>query len=319
MDCAKIGENKQCGYPLMDILKFVFCFMVVLLHCEPPYYFQAVCRLAVPFFFVVSSFLFFANGADILKYLKRMSILYVVWFVIEIPFIWMRYRCISLPDFILKLFLGNTFYGSWYIIASIEAVGLVYLLSRKFSNVWLLLIAIALHIVTLFSSTYYYVLPLKLQELFLTVNSYFSPHFSFLYATLFIVIGKIAFDRNKDVSPLMILLCGILWTVEIVMTRNLALDPVSFIILPFLLWALLMFCQKTDLSICQSEWFSIIRKMSTLVYLIHPLVVLLIAPLFHQSGWYMILKWLIVSSLSCVVAYIVVTLSKRIRILKYLY
>lgn len=70
-------SNEYKQYPLMDIMKFIACFQIVLLHCRPAYWMSAPCRLAVPFFFASSSFLFFAKGANVVKYVKRLSILFL--------------------------------------------------------------------------------------------------------------------------------------------------------------------------------------------------------------------------------------------------
>lgn len=55
-----VGAFKQ--YDAFDIVKLICCILVVCIHTNPlPNFFQPIYRLAVPFFFMISSFLFFTK------------------------------------------------------------------------------------------------------------------------------------------------------------------------------------------------------------------------------------------------------------------
>lgn len=70
-------------YNSLDIAKFILAIFVVAIHTSPfygmsqEYYGKVLYTIAVPVFFVMSSFLFFIKGddADIKSYCRRMSIL----------------------------------------------------------------------------------------------------------------------------------------------------------------------------------------------------------------------------------------------------
>ena len=90
-------------YNSIDILKFIASFFVVMIHVSMfsdvnPYLnlfiTHGVARLAVPLYFLTSAFFFYKNNMNLtgeeqknslLKYTKRMAILYVSWFVISLP------------------------------------------------------------------------------------------------------------------------------------------------------------------------------------------------------------------------------------------
>ena len=83
----KVVENSQnCG---IDIAKFLCAILVVAIHTHPlqygttlDYYFNCFCRIAVPFFFVSSSYFYYTKGGQIVKSLRRLLILYMCWFVV---------------------------------------------------------------------------------------------------------------------------------------------------------------------------------------------------------------------------------------------
>ena len=94
----------------VDIFKFIAAVMVVTIHTHPficceeyDYWVTAACRIAVPFFFIIGSFLFFKSNKPIGTYIKRLLALYLVWFVIELPIIYERF-------FIINRFLKAFYY-----------------------------------------------------------------------------------------------------------------------------------------------------------------------------------------------------------------
>lgn len=144
------------SYNSIDLFKFIAAILVVAIHTHPfgenpdvDYYFTCFCRIAVPFFFITTSFFFFRKAKpDIKAYTKRLSILYLLWFIIELPLVYYRFFVafdhplpIQILNLFRSLFFSNTWAASWYIMASIIAVNIVYFLSRKINNKNLLLLA----------------------------------------------------------------------------------------------------------------------------------------------------------------------------------
>jgi serine/alanine racemase len=144
-------------YNSIDLFKFIAAILVVAIHTHPfaetgvDYYFTCFCRLAVPFFFVATSFFFFHRPEPNIKaYTKRLGTLYLLWFILELPFVYEKFFVTfdhSLPlqilNFIRCLIFSNTWWVSWYIMACIIAVNIVYYMDKRFkvSNSTMLIFA----------------------------------------------------------------------------------------------------------------------------------------------------------------------------------
>ena len=153
-------------YNGLDLLKFLMALMVVMIHVKPNIHseflsnvFTPFLNIAVPMFFVISSVLLFSKlnnggGAVILKYIKRIGILYLSWFVIDCWFIITHkpYFDLGLRHGLLELvkdmIFGTTFPGSWYLSASVMGVLIVYGLSKVVNRyvVFLITLLIALYV-----------------------------------------------------------------------------------------------------------------------------------------------------------------------------
>ena len=135
-------------YPFVDVVKFVLCFLVIAIHCNSysliP---EKLCELAVPLFFVFSGFFIFPKVASqgvydssVWRYVLKLLRLYLTYTIVffplaiygfihlDTPFIQALYRYIR--NFLL---IGSQYYSwhLWYVLATIVAVSLIALLSRK--------------------------------------------------------------------------------------------------------------------------------------------------------------------------------------------
>ena len=99
-------------YAAVDIAKYVSALLVVCIHTFPfidinemlnTYFIQTICRLAVPFFFMISGYFLFRKihneeeDKDVLKkYLFRLLKIYLIWTVIYLPYTCLLYtsRCV---------------------------------------------------------------------------------------------------------------------------------------------------------------------------------------------------------------------------------
>lgn len=134
---------------ILDLTKFILALFVVATHTK---LLQGVLmpwlRLAVPLFFIISSFLLFskmneANEDDkwniIRKSCIRIMKLYLFWFIILLPYtLFMRKAwfdngvitgCLTMLKHIV---FGSTFPVSWYLAATAEATLILGLISIKF-------------------------------------------------------------------------------------------------------------------------------------------------------------------------------------------
>lgn len=160
-----------------DIVKFVACILVVCIHTNPfPNYFQPLYRIAVPMFYMISSFLFFSRVKSmdqgkqrqyILKYIKRSLILCLFYFIILFPtsyvFFYRSWWNLGFPNnivrFIEQFFLSYTFaIPSWYIVSSFLGINIIYYATR-YKSKCIPVIAFALYLICCLTSNYKSLLP----------------------------------------------------------------------------------------------------------------------------------------------------------------
>ena len=195
-------------YNGLDLLKFVMAFFVIMIHVKPNQHselmsniFNPLMSIAVPVFFVVSSFLIFNKLDDkggyavLAHYVKRICILYLCWLVLDGWYVVMR-----MPYFHEGLFFGalhfikdmvfaTTFPGSWYLSASVVGVILVYSISRYTHPffTFLLSFAIAYYI------SHYSIFPESIQCPYYWYASHFRKEVSLSFpgSMVWISIGQL--------------------------------------------------------------------------------------------------------------------------------
>ena len=141
------------SYNSIDLVKFIWSLLIIVIHSQPLLEFSdaanyifnsSVCRLAVPFFFIVSGF-FFANGLEktnnkqkyFLFYEKKLIILYLFWQIINLPLnilIYVeKYPHAGVIKYVFLLCRTIFLCGNgvtWYILAMAEAAVVLYLINK---------------------------------------------------------------------------------------------------------------------------------------------------------------------------------------------
>ncbi len=123
----------------VDNLRLILSFLIIALHSTLFGEFgifgdmlRSITRIAVPIFLLISGYYFYNiinNKPAIIKYIKRIIILYLIWMLVYLPF----YENFSTP-FEIKMFiltLINGFFHLWYLPAMIGGV-LVLVFFHKF-------------------------------------------------------------------------------------------------------------------------------------------------------------------------------------------
>lgn len=150
-------------YDLVDVFRVFAAISVVLIHSWPAGSYSssfgnvivALSRYAVPFFFIVTGFFVSKslskrnNKKEYLEYIKkyvsRIFLLYIVWWVIYIPNTAVRwsgknqFTAYEGPElywklfrsYFLNFFTGSTFTGSWYLSATILGVIVLFVFREK--------------------------------------------------------------------------------------------------------------------------------------------------------------------------------------------
>lgn len=321
-------------YGAIDLMKFISAIVIVALHSslfagtgDAEYYFMCFARFAVPFFFTISSFLFWSLSRDIKRFSKRLLILYAVWLLIQSPIVIQRYFVEAenaflhnLAVFIKNLIFNSTFTASWFIMGLLEAMLITWALRNHKKVLWIM--SVVLYSLCISSSLYYGIVN---NTCFGVVNRILSGHFpfanSFCAALLFVqvgrhfaengvVIGKRSLWRLLAISVLL----GIL---EVSLLRDtgwritdayVSLIPLSAVIAALTIKS----------SICISEnaakWM---RNSSTILYVSHGLFLFIFGKLLGIPDGARLFGLTLGSCL--ILSGILISLSKKNEHLKYLY
>lgn len=324
--------------PGFDLLKFMMAAVIVSLHAEVTTVmspsiagcfanFQA---LAVPIFFVLSSYLFFEKlkkSSTPLKNLwifeKRLFILYLIWSLIMLPITlrnhdYISYGIMGLFLWIKDFLFDYTFLASWFFGALLVATPLVYII-RKYL-VFLIVVSMTLY----GCFEFYDLLPPVMKCPFEMYHRYLGyPQRSFLCGIIWISVGCIL--SREGILPL---------------ARNLLLTNRSMlsgggillmiIILASCQWGRLQLMGVLAFTICFylvlydatssniNSFCKTLRKSSVIIFCVH-------YPLLHVM-WRIVpdekvlaFGWALV--LSIILSFFIVQLSKtkHLKFLQYLY
>lgn len=199
----------------LDVMKFIMAFLIVDIHVQgyllaPPYLQNYVIHpvegMAVPTFFVISSFLFFRKARYVerqielvLHFMKRLCILYLFWCVVWSPIIYIQKDYFHpmtalVPLYIVRdFFFGNMFDASWFLGALLVGVPVVWGLSRLFRKDVLVMVVPLLVYLYL---QYVKDLPTEWITPYYWYNDFKDPNLAFPGGLLWIAIGYVMANKK---------------------------------------------------------------------------------------------------------------------------
>lgn len=216
-----MAESGRKNHDSFDLTKLILSFLVVTLHLtafqKEATWLIAFSRIAVPMFFLISSYLFFEplaakpNDSDWRKerlrhFVLRGVTLYFSWFLLQMPLTlriwgWQAYGYSEgygitriLLAFLKKLFLGNTFVASWYLSSLILGMCTVVFLDCFMSDMGLLALGAAAYLLCCLNSGY--------AELNILRISFFYIPNSFPASLLWLALGKQTAENTGIVEKL---------------------------------------------------------------------------------------------------------------------
>ena len=219
---AAKGAGARTNLDILDVTKFVLSIMVVAIHSKLGGNWRVSwthpwVRLAVPLFFVIGAFLFFRKydrlpgaerGPRLRRYAQRNLQLYGVWLVLLlVPTIlyrgWYKHTpLMGLFYFFRALFFKSTFVGSWFLMASVVAVGIVATLSRRVPDWVLLVLSLVVFVLTCLSCSYRRLL-FDIPGLKHRIRTYFFylgvPQYNYHAALIWVMLGKLAADHEEHI------------------------------------------------------------------------------------------------------------------------
>lgn len=290
-------SSKQLGG--IDFFKIVAALLVVAIHTSPLSSFndnadfiltRIIARVAVPFFLMVTGhFLFprylFDRSADnrpLLRFIKKTLFLYVVAIVIYLPVnIYAgQLSGIEMLDFLRMLLFDGTLYHLWYLPASVLGVLLVYFISRKLPFKAVVGIAILLYSFGLLGDSYFGFIANcpAIGAVYSTLFHVFSyTRNGIFYTPIFLVMGAWIGHSRQHKRPASITV-GFAVSIALLITEGLILhrlgvqrhDSMYIMLLP----CMLFLYQMVVFSKCKSA--KCLRTISTWIYLIHPLFIIIV-------------------------------------------
>lgn len=333
-------HDRQLGG--LDYFKMIAALLVVAIHTSPLASFSAtadfvftrvLARVAVPFFLMVTGYFIlpqylFGQSADdrpLRRFFKKTLILYAAAILIYLPINMYagHFEGAGIADLLRMILFDGTIYHLWYLPASILGMLLVVLLGRKVPFKGITALALALYVIGLFGDSYFGIAAASpaIRTVYGSLFCVFSyTRNGLFYVPVFLIMGawfgKTRARPKRLKNTVGFLISGALMIVEGLTLHNFGLqrhDSMYVMLLPCM-----FFLFPLVLSFAWSP-AKPLRLISTIVYLIHPLFIVLVrgaAKVIHLETILIdqsFVFYLAVCVLSCVFAVLAERLLSRLR------
>lgn len=315
---GKIAAQKATGSirnQTIDLMKLILSVFVVMIHSEVDLWvFTPFLRMAVPLFFITSSYFFFKKintcetaaqrSKALRKFLKRNLTLYVFWFVVLLPITlyvrkeaWFGGSLVqNVVAFFQSLLFNSTFRVSWYITALSIGMCMIYFLSRKIKPGVLVILTLPVYLLCCLFTNYN---GLAQRSEFAMgffegyISIFLSMSNSFPVSLLWLSIGTVFARQEKNRDKKM------LWTVIALSAAGLMAEYLlvthfdwqtnddAYLMLIPLCWAVFALLKDVRL-----EWGAQYRMghVSTIIYTTHASVITVLGAVVHSfvpndGGW----------------------------------
>ncbi len=286
--------NLHTEYNTVDMLKLIMSVFVVSLHT---FTFRSVnivlnnvstqifTRIAVPVFFMITGvFLYGKSEKDILKFIRKILGLYIIWSLVYLPWFILDEIGVQgsfnvvviLKKYILFFLTGNSYQHLWYLFAAACGSALLLILNRYKSR-WMfclrMFIGIVFFMVGLLSNSYFGIGKIIWAEneigYLLFDNFYFARIIVFSYP--YLLLGnlmcecKVRFE--KHIIPLTLFVITYSAEVVILSLYDIPKDYCVCVMQVPCVFMIVHFAFSKTLSY---KWnYHLIRKLSTWIYLTH--------------------------------------------------
>ena len=345
MDTISLRKEK---YDAIDLAKLIGSFLVVAIHTQifssfsegfNNYFINVFSRIAVYFFLISSVWFFFKNITfengkiqkskenfkRMKKYILRLVILYSVWTIIyflwQIPY-WYQGGWLTIGNFVgygLSCFVDRSYYHMWFLLSLIYAVPIMYFLLRYIKVKWFICIAVALYVVGLLYGAYSFV-GMPFQNLFDLLGDKWprirTVIFNVIPICAFALIeNKISLSKAK--IRIIAVLMLILFSVEGVWLFGYSPNTASaycVFTIPAVLFVFL-FIKSINIEI---KYNYILRKLSTLIYCMHPLIMGIFALFINKDNINSLGYCMIIISLNVIIGLMLIFLYTKFKCFKFL-
>ncbi len=287
----KIFSSKE--YNALDILKLILAVLVMIIHSgTDKTLISPILRIAVPLFFIISSYFFFSKirkldskkerNTALFHTVKRNLLLYLIWSVVQLPIvIFMRgYHHDFIPSgawaIVRDILLGSGFTGSWYIVALVIGIVAVFLLSKKIPSLWLALLTLPLYILCCLTTNYGNLFD-ESSIVYGIGNGYYELtglyiHTGFPVALFWVSLGKVLADKlpavKTNILALLAVISGGLLMLERYFIVRLGSDLTDDCYFMLILFCPMIFLLVSRCTFTFTTRFRV-RELSVLIYVTH--------------------------------------------------
>ncbi len=289
--------SKSKNYAGIDYFRIIAAVLIVAIHTSPLSSFseigdfiltRVIARISVPFFFMTSGFFLISrytcNDDRLKAFIKKTAITYAAAILIYIPInLYNGYFSIEnlLPNIIKDIIFDGTLYHLWYLPASIIGSVIAWYFVKKLDYPKALVITVILYIIGLFGDSYYGISEkisvLKIfYELIFQVSDYTRN--GLFFAPVFFVVGGMIAEKMRVVPQKQWEILGFAVSFAFLFAEAMVLhsfdiqrhDSMYLFLLPcmFFLFCLLLHWKRKRV-----VW---LRTLSLLVYIIHPMMIVVI-------------------------------------------
>ena len=275
---------------ILDVTKFIMAIMVVGIHTLGKYGIYPLFRIAVPLFFMISSYLYFSDSEKRgnTKYLKKFCIrnikLYIFWFTVLMPIF------LSLGGYltgnlsfnvfklIIKIFFGSTFVASWYISALVIGMCCIFVCDKvKLNQKIILGLTFCVYVICCLNSNYRNLM--ADNSVVIIINKIYpgTMYNGFLVSLFWIALGyvfackeKMVSDRNRKRRKI-----GLVISIMLLLGEHLIVTKYHMTVDNDCYFMLIPVCYFIFDNLISCGWkakklnIKLLRKYSAIIYCVH--------------------------------------------------
>lgn len=335
----RLVKEKQINTKGIDIVKYAAAILVICFHCERVFQDPAInylfknvlCRFAVPFFLISTSY-FVRRGQNqsanyIKQYLKSLAKSYLFWSLIYLPvgFMWIQENYSLSPGLypvalVAGLLYTGTYYHLWYIPAAMFGIVCVQWLLKKTGYLVLFSVATLMYAFGSLETYYAYIGNGQLKAFFDQYMSMFiTTRNGLFFALIFVALGFFLWDHREKVISyqkylglLVVLTGGLLVGEGIIVYSNVGIDKnFLWMLVPF---TSSLFCWSLFIKVEEKIDVKRLRDLGKYYFFIHPLCILWSANLVHSyefftNSWLQLIVTLVATHL---LSSLVITMNQQL-------
>ena len=176
---------------------------------------------------------------------------------------------------------SSTFVASWFIVASITAMVIVFYASKKLSNSAMLVLSTIIYLIVSLSSSYSFLIQGTFLEIFFKYYTFIftEMNLSFPIALIYMVLGEIIAENDWQIKRYILIIWLIIsavmlyveWRILYHYTLKCNLD--AYLLLPMISVALFLLVKSFNVKIKGATTY---RKCSTIIYASHGSIIPLV-------------------------------------------